>query len=62
MPDSEKKRPWAKVYESDGVWYVQYAVRKGLYQITSLDAETLDDAKYEASNLTDIPVEDIEVE
>jgi hypothetical protein len=51
-------KPWAKVLEDDG-WYVEYCVVEGRVNRMNLEAETLDDAIYEASSLTEIPEEEI---
>lgn len=52
-----KKEPEIKdveVYEEDG-WYVKYTGTHGRKNIMKLDAETLSDAKFEASSLLDVP-------
>lgn len=48
-----------EVYEEDG-WYVKYTGTHGKKNTMKLDAETLDDAKFEASSLLDIPEDQIE--
>lgn len=58
-----KKEPEIKdvlVYEEDGEWYVKYLGTHGRKNTMRLDAETLGDAKYEASSLLDVPESQIE--
>ena len=56
--ESQPWKPWAKVWEDDG-WQVEYSVIEGRVSRMDLDAETLDDAIFEASNLTEIAQEEI---
>jgi len=48
-----------EVYEEDG-WYVKYTGTHGRKNIMKLDAETLKDAKFEASSLLDVPEDQIQ--
>ncbi len=59
--ESQPWKPWAKVWKDDG-WHAEYSVIQGRISRMQLDAETLDDAKFEASGITDIPEEQIVVE
>lgn len=47
------------VYEEEG-WFVSYTGTDGRKKVMKLDAETLSDAKFEASSLFDIPEDKIE--
>jgi hypothetical protein len=51
-------KPWAKVWEDEG-WHIEYSVIEGRVKRMGLDAETLDDARLEASHITDIPEKEI---
>jgi hypothetical protein len=63
MPKKAKKNEVeikdVEVYEEDG-WYVKYTGTHGRKNIMKLDAETLKDAKFEASSLLDVPEDKIE--
>ncbi len=54
-------KPWATIWEDDG-WHIEYSVIEGRTSRMDLDAETLDDARVEASGITDIPEKDIQAE
>lgn len=59
MPKKPAKKEEGKisdveVYEEDG-WYVKYTGTHGRKNVMKLDAETLNDAKFEASSLLDVP-------
>jgi hypothetical protein len=47
------------VYEEDG-WFVSYIGTHGRKNVMKLDAETLGDAKFEASHMLDVPEDQIE--
>lgn len=55
----EEKVKDVHVYEEDG-WFVEYTGTHGRKNRSKLDAETLTDAKFEASSLLDVPEEEIE--
>lgn len=55
----EPKISDVEVYEEDG-WYVKYTGTHGKKNVMKLDAQTLADAKFEASNLLDVPEDQIE--
>lgn len=63
MPKKAKKEEGkisdVEVYEEDG-WYVKYTGTHGKKICMKLDAETLSDAKFEASSLLDVPEDEIE--
>lgn len=60
MPKKEEpKISEVEVYEEDG-WYVKYTGTHGKKNTMKLDAETLSDAKFEASNMLDVPEDQIE--
>ena len=46
----------------DDEWRLEYTGTNGMKQRMKLDAMTESDAKFEASNLLDVPEEEIEVE
>ena len=55
----------AEVYEDLGddgenCWFVKYRIEGGHEQTMVLDAETLDDALFEAASITGLPQESIE--
>lgn len=59
---AKKKEPEIKdveVYEEEG-WFVKYTGTHGRKNVMKLDAETLKDAKFEASSLLDVPEDKIE--
>jgi hypothetical protein len=55
----EAKISDVEVYEEDG-WYVKYTGTHGRKNIMKLDAETLKDAKFEASSLLDVSEDQIQ--
>lgn len=63
MPKKAKKNEVeikdVEVYEEDG-WYVKYTGTHGRKNVMKLDAETLKDAKFEASSLLDVPENEIQ--
>lgn len=59
---AKKKEPEVKdveVYEEEG-WFVKYTGTHGRKNTMKLDAETLKDAKFEASSLLEVPEDEIE--
>lgn len=48
-----------EVYEEEG-WFVKYTGTHGRKNVMKLDAETLKDAKFEASSMLDVPEDQIE--
>lgn len=59
---SPRKEPKIKdvlVFEEEG-WFVSYTGTHGRKNRMKLDAETLEDAKFEAASLLDVPEDQIE--